>query len=347
LGIFSSQTFAQLSLSKTPFPMKKLIVFFVFGFIVSQSWAQKANFKISEIFPIETSHSYVGFSVKYMGYAMLRGRFAEFQGSIRYVDSDITKTSASFSLNVNSIDTDNENRDQDLKSENWFAAEKFPKIYFTSTKAEKTAQGFALTGDLTIRGVSKLVTIAMNPPSGIVSDIRGDSQLIFTGGLLINRIDFGVEGKNWSKVKEGMTAVSNDVNIELTILGKQINESNFRNRLNPSTSQGKIYAVMKSNGVEEGLKNFETLRTTAEANVNERTLNAVAYMLLKESKTTEALAIFKKNMEVFPDKAFVYDSYAEGLAQSNNWPEALKYYGMALEKDPENMNAKEVLRHLK
>jgi polyisoprenoid-binding protein YceI len=327
--------------------MKNLALLFVFGFIAIQSWAQKNNFKISEIFPIENSHSYVGFSVKYMGYAMLRGRFAEFQGSIRYVDSDITKTSASFSINVNSLDTDNEFRDQDLKSENWFAAEKFPKIYFTSTKAEKTSQGFNLTGDLTIRGVTKPVTIAMNPPSGVISDIRGDSQIIFTGGLLINRVDFGVEGKNWSKVKEGMTAVSNDVNIELTILGKQINEANFRSRMNPASAQGKIYSVVKSNGIDEGLKNFETLRTTPDANVNERTLNAVAYMLLKENKPAEAMAVFKKNMEVFPEKAFVYDSYAEGFAQTNNWPDALKYYVMALEKDPENMNAKEILRHLK
>jgi polyisoprenoid-binding protein YceI len=328
--------------------MKKLILFFVLVFgTISFSWSQQSNFKISEIFPIEASHSYVGFSVKYMGYAMVRGRFAEFQGSIRYVDSDIAKTSASFSINVNSIDTDNENRDQDLKSENWFASEKYPKIYFTSTKAEKTSQGFNLIGDLTMRGVTKPVTISMNPPSGIVSDIRGDSQIIFSGGLVINRIDFGVEGKNWSKVKEGMTAVSNDVNIELTILGKQVNEANFRNRMNPTSPQGKIYTVMKSSGVEEGLKNYETMRSAPDGNVNERTLNAVGYMLLKENKLPEALAVFKKNIEVFPDKAFVYDSYAEALAQSNNWPDALKYYAMALEKDPENMNSKEVLRHLK
>lgn len=74
------------------------------------------DFKMSQIFSIDTGHSYVGFSIKYMGYAKVRGRFADFAGTIRYVDGDITKTSATVIIKTASLDTDLEFRDKDLKS---------------------------------------------------------------------------------------------------------------------------------------------------------------------------------------------------------------------------------------
>ena len=98
------------------------------------SVAQDKSFSIDQIYPIETSHSYVGFSVKYMGYAKVKGRFAKFNGSFRYDADNLENTSVSFSIDTESIDTDIEFRDRDLKSDNWFDVEKYPKITFYSTK---------------------------------------------------------------------------------------------------------------------------------------------------------------------------------------------------------------------
>jgi len=122
-------------------------------------FAQNDNFNISQIYPIEKSHSYLGFSIKYMGYAKVRGRFENFNGSFRYNPNNIEKTSVSFSVNVASIDTDLDFRDKDLRSENWFNVEKFPKIFFSSSNAQETKDGLLLKGKLIIKDISKEVIV--------------------------------------------------------------------------------------------------------------------------------------------------------------------------------------------
>ena len=322
-----------------------LLLFFSAGLT---SWAQKDDFKISQIFPIEASHSYVGFSIRYMGYAMVRGRFPVFKGAVRFDERDVAKTSVSISIEVASLDTDNDWRDKDLKSDNWFAAETYPRIEFVSQKTEITAQGLNVTGLLTIRGTTKTVMMAMATPSGVLGDVRGDSQVVFTGSLTINRNDYGVEGKNWSAVKEGMTAVASEVNIEITILAKQIKEKNFRNWVSdPESPEGKIYGIVKTEGVENAVKKFESLKADPANKIAEGTLNTAAYMLLKENRSQDALVLFRKNVDAYPQNGMVYSSYAECLASLENWSDAKKYYSLALEKDPGNMSIREVLRHIK
>lgn len=312
------------------------------------SWSQKTDFKVSEIFSVESEHSYVGFSIRYMGYAMVRGRFSEFQGSVRCLEKDLSKTSITLSIDVNSIDTGSSWRDKDLKTENWFDAIAYPKIDFTSSKAEITPSGLRITGDLTMRGITKVIAVSLDKPSGVVKDGRGDSQVIFTGSLKINRRDFGIEGKNWDGFKEGIIGVSDEVSVEVTILAKRINESNFRYWVSDINSpQGKIYDLAKNKGVERALTEFETMRSTPGNKVNEETLNTAGYMLFKENKVNDAVVLFRRNVDVFPQLSMVYDSYAEALATQGNWSDALKYYTLAIEKDPRNVNAREMVRHIK
>ena len=70
-------------------------------------------------------------------------------------------------------------------------------------------------------------------------------------------------------------------------------------------------------------------------------------MLLKENRSKDALVLFRKNVDAYPQNGMVYSSYAECLASLENWSDAKKYYSMALEKDPGNMSIREVLRHIK
>lgn len=328
--------------------MKRLIILTTCVlFCAVVSFAQDAKFDINEIYPIERSHSYVGFSIKYMGYAMVRGRFEEFNGSVRYDEKDISKTSVSVSINVNSIDTDLEWRDKDLKSENWFDAEKFPKINFESNGIRETKNGFDVAGNLTIKGVTKEVVLKMNPASGVLKDIRADAQVIFTGNITIDRTEFGVAGERWSAVKEGITGVDKYVNIELSILAKQIKENNSKNRVrNTERPPGKIYALINEHGVDIALDEYNKMRETADNKINANLLNMVGYVLLAEGKVDDALKVFKKNMGEFPENGNLNDSYAEALAHKGNLKEAEKYYKLAYEKNKENINAKEILRHL-
>lgn len=323
--------------------LRVLIVFIPFGTV-----AQDSGFSIYEFFPIEKSHSYIEFSTKYMGFAKVKGRFEGFNGTFRFNGNDLSNTSISLSINVNSIDTDHDMRDKDLKSENWFDTEKFPIITFVSTKIQYIASGFNIIGNLTIKDITKEVVVKMNPPSGILKDIRGDSQVILTGETIIDRTDFGVAGKRWSAVKEGITAVAKEIEIEVSILGKQKNLSNLKNLVkNYTRPSGKIYTIISSKGVIAGIELFEKMLIDPENKLRSNTLNNVGNVLLKEGRLEESLKVFEKNLEFFPQESYLYDSYAQALVLSGDLTKAKIYYQRALEKNSNNNNAKEILRHLK
>ena len=316
--------------------------------IALNSEAQVAEFKISEIFPIESEHSYIGFDVQYMGYAKVRGRFTGFFGAIRFNEKDLSKTSVSIRVDVSSIDTGNEWRDDDLRSDQWFDQKIFPFIEFTSQSVRPNGSQLIITGNVTIHGVTRTITFPMTYTPTVVSDIRDDSQIVFSGTLQINRIDFGVEGKKWAGVKEGITAVSDIVNLELTILAKRINAPNFRYWVaDPSSPHGRVYKIARSKGTKAALLTFDSLRSVANSGVTVETLNTAGLMFLKENKTDEAITLFRKNIAAYPDQSVVYESYGEAIATLGRWSEATASFEKSLAKDPGNMKVKEILRHIK
>ena len=275
--------------------------------------------KADHIYYIDRGHSYVGFSVKYMGYAKVRGRFATFNGQIVYDENNVTNTSVAVSINASSIDTEGNFRDRDLRSDQWLDAENFPEISFVSTGVAKSESGIVVTGDLTLRGVTKKIDIAMEKPSGVLADGRGDSQVVFSGGVIIDRTEYGVEGKRWSRIKEGIAAVDSKVEIELTILGKRINERNYRNWVrDESRPQGKVYKIASEQGVKAGLKAFREIKTDTAQKVNFNTLNIVGNMLMKEGKTKEAIAVFEANAEEFENTAAIYNALGEAYLALGN-----------------------------
>ena len=170
---------------------------------------------------------------------------------------------------------------------------------------------------------------------------------MFTGGTTINRKDFGIEGEKWSKIKEGITAVESEVDIELSILGIQINAPNFTNWVNdPETPEGRIYKLINEGSVEKGIQEFRTMKITNKTGIDFNALDTVGYMLLKEKKVDEAIQVFKENAESFPDEFSVYDSLAEAYAVRGDRTNAIQYYGRSLKMEPYNANAVEILRHL-
>lgn len=305
------------------------------------------DFNMLQIYAIDTGHSYAGFTVKYMGFTKVRGRFADFSGTFRYDPDDPAKTSATVIIKTESIDTDLEFRDKDLKSANWLEVEKYPVIKFQSKRVVKGSAGDEVVGDLTIRDITKEVTLKMEYCSGVQKDVRGDTQVIFTGSTLIDRKDFGVKGERWSAVKEEMAAVASEVEIELSILGKQINAPNFRNWVsNLESPQGKIYKIVAESGVASGIKEFQQLKDAGGDKISAGALNIVGYMLLKEGKTDEALQIFEHNAREYANDPNVYDSLGEAYAVKGDRQNVIKNYKLAMERDSLNANAMEILRHL-
>lgn len=169
-------------------------------------------------YKIDPVHSNVGFAVKHMVVNTVHGRFNDWSGAIVYDDKDPAKSSVNVTIKTASINTENGDRDNHLKSPDFLDVQKFPEITFHSKSVEKQADGFVAHGVLTIHGVSKNVDL----PFKINGPIKvGDGNLLGAeASLTINRQDYGVA---WSKsLAPGELVVANDVKIDINVEAQQV-----------------------------------------------------------------------------------------------------------------------------
>lgn len=142
---------------------------------------------------IDPAHSSAQFAVKHLMISTVRGAFTSVKGSIQLDDKDITKSSVEVTIDVNSVDTRQPDRDKDLKSDHFFDAEHFPTITFKSKKVEQVSPGkLKVTGDLTIRGTTKEVVLDVDGPTAPVKDPWGNQRIGVSASSKITRQDFGI-----------------------------------------------------------------------------------------------------------------------------------------------------------
>jgi len=161
----------------------------------------------------DPAHTEVGFAVKHLMIATVKGRFAEVHGTVRMDETDPTSAEVEVAIGVASIHTGNADRDAHLRSPDFFDAERFPTITFRSRRVEPGTDGtLRLLGDLTIRGVSRPVELAVRS-EGAIQDPWGNRRAGFSAGLRIKRSDFGI---TWNQLIEaGGVAVGDEVRISL------------------------------------------------------------------------------------------------------------------------------------
>jgi polyisoprenoid-binding protein YceI len=164
---------------------------------------------------IDKSHSSVKFSVAHMTISEVEGNFKNFDGTIEATKEDFTDAKIAFTVEVGSINTDNEGRDKHLKSDDFFAADKFPKMSFKSTSFNKlSTNNYVLTGELTIRSTTKTVKFAV-VYGGTVKDGYGNTRAGFKAQSSIDRFDYGL---NWNQLVEtGGLVVGKEVSIILNL----------------------------------------------------------------------------------------------------------------------------------
>ena len=166
---------------------------------------------------IDPTHSEIGFKVKHMMFTNVSGNFGTYEATITTEDDDFTKSAIEFSANIDSINTNNSDRDNHLKSADFFDAEKNPKLTFVSSSFAKAGDDYELTGELTLHGVTKTVKLATEF-SGLMKDPWGNTKVGLNIVGKINRKDWGL---NWNSALEtGGVLVSEEVklNIELQLL---------------------------------------------------------------------------------------------------------------------------------
>ena len=170
----------------------------------------------AEVWKVDNAHSYVGFEVKHLVISTVKGNFKDFAGTINFDGKDVSKGSAELTIQVASINTNQEKRDGHLKSADFFAADSFPTITFKSKKViPGTDQAFKLVGDFTMRGVTKEVTFDCVFGGVFTSEKMGGSRAGFSAEAVINRQDFKL---SYGQVLDnGGLAVGNDVKIKIDL----------------------------------------------------------------------------------------------------------------------------------
>jgi polyisoprenoid-binding protein YceI len=142
---------------------------------------------------LDPAHSAAQFSVRHLAISTVRGAFTKLAGTVQFDDQDITKSSVEVTIDVNSVDTRQPDRDKDLRSDHFFDAAHFPTITFKSKKVEQVAPGkLKVTGDLTIRGATKEVVLDVDGPTAPVKDPWGNQRIGVSASSKIIRQDFGI-----------------------------------------------------------------------------------------------------------------------------------------------------------
>jgi len=164
---------------------------------------------------LDKSHSSVKFSVDHLVISEVEGNFKLFSGSVSNAAPDFTNANINFSVDVGSINTDDEKRDGHLKSDDFFNAEKYPAMKFTSTSFRKVkGNNYVLEGNLTIRDVTKKVKFDV-VYGGTVKDPWGNIKAGFKANGKINRKEFGLK---WGALTEaGGAVVGDEVRMQINV----------------------------------------------------------------------------------------------------------------------------------
>lgn len=172
------------------------------------------NMAVAQVnWSVDPAHTNVRFEVSHLGIAFVDGEFTKLEGKVETVnETDFNNGKVDFSIDVASIDTRVEMRDDHLRSDDFFNAEKYPTITLKNGVLKKGDNGkLTLEGDLTIRDVTKKVAFDVVQNNGIITDPWGGTRAGFTAKLKINRFDYNINYAD--KLPSGVFAVAPDIYI--------------------------------------------------------------------------------------------------------------------------------------
>lgn len=175
----------------------------------------------AQTWEIDSAHSQSTFSVRHLMVTNVRGDFGKTTGTVEFDGKDLSTLKVNASIDVSSINTREQKRDDHLRSADFFDAAKFPSITFVSKRAEAAGEGkFKLVGDLTMKGVTREVTLDVVGPTAPIKGPRGETRVGATATTTLNRQDFGV---TWNRSLDGGGVVVGDqvqVTIDLALVQK-------------------------------------------------------------------------------------------------------------------------------
>jgi polyisoprenoid-binding protein YceI len=185
--------------------------------LAAQAPATSASSSTSTTWQIDPSHSELTFRIRHF-VSKVRGTFGTWRGTITADPAELGRGSVQVVIDASSIDTNNERRDSDLRSDSFFDVANHPEITFTSRDVRVDGSNITIEGDLTMRGVTKPVTLT-GEFIGTTTDNRGRKRIGFQASTTINRLDWGIA---WNRIAEGGGAMlGDDVEIEIVVAAVQ------------------------------------------------------------------------------------------------------------------------------
>lgn len=184
-------------------------IFAVTVFASLSALAQSSNWTI------DPNHSTAQFTVRHLAISNVSGNFTKVTGSAVLNEKDITQSQVSATIDVSSVDTRVEARDKDLRSPNFFEVEKYPTMEFKSKRISSAGGKLQVTGDLTIHGTTREVTLDVDGPTPELNDPWGNVRRGFSATTAINRKDFGLVYNNL--LKTGEAVVGDNVKIQIDV----------------------------------------------------------------------------------------------------------------------------------
>lgn len=164
----------------------------------------------ADSYKVDPAHTTVGFSVRHMGLSSVKGHFDDFTGSVVLDNGAIQ--SATAAIQVKSVNTGNKDRDNHLRTADFFEADKYPEITFNAKKVEKNGGQTTLVGDFTLRGVTKELRLPVTL-SGPVKDAQGKTRLGLEAKATVNRKDYGM--RFGAVMEAGGLMVGDEVTLEI------------------------------------------------------------------------------------------------------------------------------------
>jgi polyisoprenoid-binding protein YceI len=302
----------------------------------------------AEPFGVDASHSYLGFSIGFMGITKVRGTFRTYAAWILYDEKDPTKTSATVLIDPSSIDTGSEFRDKDLKSARFFDVEKHPLAIFQTQRIERTEPDrYVVHGTLEIKGVKRPVDLPMTQTLSRMPDVGwGNIRVGGSGFVTVKRTDFGILGDEFW----GNKALADDVEISIDVLGTRSNHDrwSFDSKEKPSIGEA-IWKTYEAGGIDQALGKYAELMTKQPNAYNfaPSQIAIVGHRLLQRRRLPEALRVYELGLAAGPSEpAGFHCKIGEVHAAQGDREAAIESYRKALELNKNSAEAIEMLRHL-
>ncbi len=328
--------------------MKNLFALFVIFVALGGSLfafkQNKESFKPnwSNRFIAPSTNSQVRLTVRHQnGTQVAAGQFGSFSSNIFYFGGE--DLALKFDLVSNSYTAGNNVVDSIMNTQDWLSTDKHPSISFASTGTKRDGKKLILTGDLSLKGITKSMEMSVDPIE-MKKSINNIDYFVLAGKLKINRTDFGISGqRNWypSPWKVDMTMDSGST-LELNIhfiaqsWSKKWGETIFSANDNPV---GKIYKEIQDKGVKRGLKLYESIKKESPDQVDQNTLGYTSFVLTLGDPSPldyeQALELFEYNIKQFPDYTTAKNNYAETLAMAGRIEKAREWY-MKVKADDES-----------